>query len=677
MERGCAHTGSAKGSHRNAAALQLPSLCRRRLSCIHTRCTSALARKQQPPPEAGDEAGGGGGGGGRGGCAEWRVHDTPGAQGGKGDGAAPRMGLQSGCDAHLRGQDGGASARSGQRGGNGACHHSSRHGGQNGPQSVPRAWDASLGAWARRVRGRCGKRLQPGTLIGLAKNLEAVPGAERAPQAEVAEAVVSLQLLIGNAVQCGELTPAMFLGELAASVEAHKCLHRAAMVSDTFVAAARKAFDAAAALDSTYSDARTVSQLAVAQRRLGLLCERFWRELERREHVALSARGLANVYHAYAALAQQRKAAGAAASDALCSKLEERAVDLKGAFNEQEAANCLWAAATLERRLTSQVRAELLGAAQRTAPGMQPQGIANSLWAIAKLNPAALAGPLRCALLQAAERKAPRMSAQGVSNTLLALATAGIQPRPRLSSALLPAVRQQANHMNDQAVANSMWSLATLQLDTGGGLSERLQEAALQRAPHMNAQAVCNTLWALAYYQTCRSQPAAVALVHALLERASNLEDSILSNVSCCHQVSSPGVTSGLLLIHQCLRIQVQKRLTFKAVQMKRDALLLHVKTTSSVCRYTWPSCCYSQVCVRLVSWLCFELHSLLRAPLLRIKQRSGLNNKSLAKSLSSAARAPLPLQFRCATHCGAGPHRSQLRLLSSIPMEFACSIKL
>ena len=188
----------------------------------------------------------------------------------------------------------------------------------------------------------------------------------------------------------------------------------------------------------------------------------------------------------------------------------------------------------------------------------------------------------------------------------------------------------------------------------------------------MNAQEVCNTLWALAYYQTCHSQPAAVALVHALLKRASNLEDGMLSNVSCCHQVSSPGDTSGLLLIHLCLRI-LRKRLTFKAVQMKQDALLLHVKATSTVCRYTWPSCCYSQACMRLVSWRCFELHRLLRAPLLRIKQRSVLNNKSLVKSLSSAARAPLLSQFRCATHCAAGPHRPQLHLLSSLPMEFAC----
>ena len=135
------------------------------------------------------------------------------------------------------------------------------------------------------------------------------------------------------------------------------------------------------------------------------------------------------------------------------------------------------------------------------------------------------------------------MNSQAVSNTLFALAAAGTQPHPRLSSALLQAVRQQSSRMNEQDVANSMWSLATLQLKTSDELSEHLQGAALQRAPHMNAQQVCNTLWALAYYQTCHSQLAAIALVHALLESASKAEDSILSNVSCCRQVSSPGGT--------------------------------------------------------------------------------------------------------------------------------------
>ena len=60
----------------------------------------------------------------------------------------------------------------------------------------------------------------------------------------------------------------------------------------------------------------------------------------------------------------------------------------------------------IERRLTSQVRQVLLGATHRTAPHMKPQGISNTLWALAKLE-CKLDGECFAALLAAAERSAP------------------------------------------------------------------------------------------------------------------------------------------------------------------------------------------------------------------------------------------------------------------------------
>ena len=363
MQRGYVCTGS----QHSAAALPLTRLHLRERVCAC--CTRSLARKQQPPPEPGDEAAGGGGrgaprgrgrhtgrgrigggsavgSGGRPGHAGSNQRDNNSASARQKEGnisSKSRSAQQSDANVPPRSNRGGcALVRGGGRPGKQRVRHrSSGSAEQSGQRNAQRAWDASLGTWACHVRERCGERLQPRTLMGLVKNPKAMPCVERAPQAVVADAVASLQLLLGYAVQCEALIPAVFLGELAASVEAHSCLHRAAVMSNTFVAAAQEAFDAAAAADSTYTDARHVSQLAVAQRRLGMLCEHFWRELERGEHVALDACGLANVYHAYAALAQQRKAAGAASSDALCSQLEKRAVDLKGAFNSQEAANCL------------------------------------------------------------------------------------------------------------------------------------------------------------------------------------------------------------------------------------------------------------------------------------------------------------------------------------------------
>ena len=217
----------------------------------------------------------------------------------------------------------------------------------------------------------------------------------------------------------------------------------------------------------------------------------------------------------------------------------------------------------------------MLAAVQRTAPRMNPQDVANTLWAVCQARvQASQRVPCCLAVCYAAHhgvhdaagsckqlvghsqaqthgvsghaaaravaggpaRGAAYERARAASNTLLALATAGIQPHLRsLSSASAASScrkqSEQGERAGSLATAFGLWQRCNLILSDE--LSEHLQEAALQRAPHMNAQEVCNTLWALAYYQTCHSQPAAVALVHALLERASNLEDGILSNVSC------------------------------------------------------------------------------------------------------------------------------------------------
>ena len=261
-------------------------------------------------------------------------------------------------------------------------------------------------------------------------------------------AKVSAELLRKACLIPGMRLPTL-LGEFAASLEAHPRLCRAAADDKEFMSAAISTFDAAAVDDNTYSDAMCVSQLAVAQRRLNLPCERFWRELERREHIGLGARGLANVYHAYAALAQQRKAAGAAASDALCSKLEERGAALVGDFAPQGAANCLWAVATLERRLEGPLRAELLAAMQRTAPHMNPQAVANIMWAFAKLECTPDSECL-AALLSAVQRTTAYMKPQEVSNTLWAFVRLDCKPDGQCFAALLAAAERSAPSMNPQ-----------------------------------------------------------------------------------------------------------------------------------------------------------------------------------------------------------------------------------
>ena len=316
-----------------------------------------------------------------------------------------------GVEGSARGCGSGKAGDKAARGSAGRPSGGNRHG------SAQQRRTASLAAWNANARTLC-KRVQlpPPLLMRIAKDLRLVPNDTMSASCMSVAAKVSADLLRKACLIPGMRLPTL-LGEFAASLEAHPRLCRAAANDKEFMSAAISTFDAAAIDDNTYSNAMCVSQLAVAQRRLNLPCERFWRELERREHVALGARGLANVYHAYAALAQQRNAAGAAASDALCSKLEERAVALAGDFAPQGAANCLWAVATLERKLPGPVRAALLAATQRTALGMNPQDVANIMWAFAKLECKPDSECL-AALLCAVQRTARGMNPQNVANTL-------------------------------------------------------------------------------------------------------------------------------------------------------------------------------------------------------------------------------------------------------------------
>jgi hypothetical protein len=94
---------------------------------------------------------------------------------------------------------------------------------------------------------------------------------------------------------------------------------------------------------------------------------------------------------------------------------------------------------------------------------MNPQGVANALWALATLGWQAADGPMRCALEAAAVRVAPSMNAQDVANALWALATLGWQAADGpMRCALEAAAVRVAPSMNAQDVANALWALATL-----------------------------------------------------------------------------------------------------------------------------------------------------------------------------------------------------------------------
>eukprot|EP00662_Eupelagonemidae_sp_cell21_P057613 gene57613-biopygen47476 len=96
----------------------------------------------------------------------------------------------------------------------------------------------------------------------------------------------------------------------------------------------------------------------------------------------------------------------------------------------------------------------------REATRMNPLDLteANTLWAYAKL--AVEVTPdvqLLAALCEAARREATRMNPQEVANTLCAYAKLAVTPDAQLLAALCEAARREAPRMNPLEVANTLW----------------------------------------------------------------------------------------------------------------------------------------------------------------------------------------------------------------------------
>jgi hypothetical protein len=137
----------------------------------------------------------------------------------------------------------------------------------------------------------------------------------------------------------------------------------------------------------------------------------------------------------------------------LAAACVERAVE----FNPQNAANSLWAVATLGLRDVAIVR-PLADACVAQSGAFQAQGAVNSLWAAATLglsDYSVFAG--------ACVRFAPSFMPQEAANSLWAVATLGIR-EDAVVGPLAAACVAQSRSFNAQNAANSLWAAATLGL---------------------------------------------------------------------------------------------------------------------------------------------------------------------------------------------------------------------
>jgi hypothetical protein len=365
--------------------------------------------------------------------------------------------------------------------------------------------------WLHMVRDLCAQQApETGALFRAMSALGEVHSGELQLETRVERVLDSMKALLSHGRHDGGADDVRLLFAASKAVTRHSMLWaRASCALNPAVAAL---MDPCARSDAMYKDNVLVSQMAVLQPRLQYMCQTFWQALARHGTTALDARGTANTFNAYAKLISQQQGAfmprtgnslrtqsvlqaphGDRLHDVLCAAAEREAPRM----NSQGVANTVGALAKLDMPPTGSLREALLKATERVVPSMNSQGVANTVGALAKLDMPPT-GSLRKELLKATEREAPSMNSQEVANTVGALAKLDMPPSGNLREALLKAAEREAPRMNSQEVANTVWALAKLDMPPTGSLRKELLKATERVTPTMMSHEVATTLWALA-----------------------------------------------------------------------------------------------------------------------------------------------------------------------------------
>ncbi|MBO9484005.1 RAP domain-containing protein [Salinisphaera sp. G21_0] len=196
-------------------------------------------------------------------------------------------------------------------------------------------------------------------------------------------------------------------------------------------------------------------------------------------------------------------------------KPEARDIDPQGI------ANLLWAMTKLvdsgqeQTPEFNEAVAALLPHVKTKKARFKPQEVTNLVWAMAKLldNGQERAAELKeavAALLPFVQAQKNQLNAQGIANLLWAMAKLmgnGLERTPVLKESvvtLLPLVNLQKNQLNAQSIVNLLWAMAKL-VDNGLEQTPGLKDAVATLLPllnakkdQFNAQGIANLLWAMA-----------------------------------------------------------------------------------------------------------------------------------------------------------------------------------
>jgi len=184
-------------------------------------------------------------------------------------------------------------------------------------------------------------------------------------------------------------------------------------------------------------------------------------------------------------------------------------------LNAQGVANSLWACAKLAPQVCEQslVNALVAAASQPSLwTGAAPQAVANAAWAHAKLSPGAPNQKLLRVLASASMSLDFRP--QELSNLLWAFGSTGTMPKvDGWGDAMWAAIGERLQLFSAVELSICLWSLARLGLNSAE--LDRAAEQLARKAGDCDAQAAANGLWAMATLGAEASQA-----VSALVERA-------------------------------------------------------------------------------------------------------------------------------------------------------------
>ena len=213
-----------------------------------------------------------------------------------------------------------------------------------------------------------------------------------------------------------------------------------------------------------------------------------------------------NVATAVSRLAKMaRRTTNAVGGDGRWRALRGRVVYLRGALGARELANITHGYALLGRADCVGVAdvpfKELALEIPRVADDFLPRHVGNVLWGFGKMRAYGKVPKRAFAALDAAiARTAPAMNAQEVANSLWGLTMFHRKPAPAATDALLAAVDAlggEDGSLDRQSISNVFWSLATLHLPPPEGCWARLCGGLRAVCALMNCQEASNVYWAV------------------------------------------------------------------------------------------------------------------------------------------------------------------------------------